>query len=122
MAAVSLLHLTGYFIANGTSETVCSTGVTSSNSGLVIVAQTPTGITATKPTIVTKSITTLPIGQYRVLAWVEKPDGANMKGAMGSAYSGVTPDPSIAADYPHIAATQTAFQILYISSHIIPEA
>ena len=101
--------------ASGTSTTMswtvgASTNWTWAQAGVAIKGDAGT---AAVPIIFTKSVTTPPVGTYRVLARVRV--SANTFGfAMGYAYGGITEDPSVAADYA--TETSTAFVWLDIGS------
>jgi len=87
---------------------------------IIGVAVKPT-YTAAVPKVFTKSVTTPPVGAYRVLARILGNTG-DYGVAMGYAYGGVTQDPTVSTQYAAIAAATTVWHILDIGSIIIPPA
>jgi len=87
---------------------------------IIGVAIKPADVAAT-PKVFTKSVTTPPVGAYRVLARILG-NGGGLGVAMGYAYGGVTQDPSVSTQYAAILTATTVWHILDIGSIIIPPA
>ena len=105
----------------GAAGTTTMAWTVSSGPWAIIGVAIQPAYTAAVPKVFTKSVTTPPVGAYRVLARILG-NGGDYGVAMGYAYGGVTQDPTVSTQYAAIAAATTVWHVLDIGSIIIPPA